>query len=79
MARVQSQIDRQRIRAKLRSKLEQEKVKLKSSLNTELCNQKVRGMERERETCNGNGKIGNGGREGDRREEARETGKGEGE
>ncbi|XP_050689263.1 kinesin-like protein KIF23 isoform X5 [Eriocheir sinensis] len=40
MARAQSHIEKQRMRAKLRNKLEQEKVKLKSTLNTELCNQK---------------------------------------
>lgn len=48
MARAQTHIEKQRMRAKLRNKLEQEKVKLKSTLNTELCNQKVRVMERER-------------------------------
>ncbi|KAG0710318.1 Kinesin-like protein KIF23 [Chionoecetes opilio] len=40
MAKVQSHIDKQRMKAKLRSKLELEKVKLRSTLHTELNQQK---------------------------------------
>ncbi|KAK8396601.1 hypothetical protein O3P69_004941 [Scylla paramamosain] len=40
MAKVQSQIEKQRMKTKLRTKLEQEKMKLKSTLNTELHHQK---------------------------------------
>lgn len=41
MAKVQSQIDKQRMKAKLRTKLEHEKVKLRSTLNSEINQQKV--------------------------------------
>lgn len=41
MAKVQGQLDKQRMKARFRSKLEQEKERLKNDMNNKLTQQKV--------------------------------------